>query len=851
MGVRFDAWRLSLGAVGVAAALMAAGLGFGVIGLSPAAASPGDAVEEEPWKAAAHPSRTVVATVTIEKVPDLRQNSLYGYVARGVYEFVIDPGDPLFMPLVTGEVSGDELVGWVARGDGEAESDPVTVQRIKGGPAHVTVTSTLRYGSGGAGTHSMTGTFELERAPGVDESGQAAAAAERRILTVRSDSASIVGVTGGDVVEQDANRVVFDGPPTGVSVTVYEKDPDPRFLGGPPHGPFDALGLTTAGNSLLTMIVVLGPWLAIVVTLRRFRGAFWWVGAQVIAVALALWLLLGSWLNPHEWHWGELGAAAAVALLAVRGRQASGLSGPDLGHVRRRLLIASALALVAVGAAMMIYGDSYSADPDSLAFAALLAVAVAALYAAWQRTAWLTGVTLGLFLGLVTIASSILATDSLVDLGLPFLVAAGALGVGCVTVAFRAPANRPALRWAAFLVGLVLFVPLIRSLIGIEQVPPFGAAVDAASAAILVFDVALLASLVAVLYLRASHSTVVGNVTVWALALAALLVVATDRGRLVQFNAVATVLLMMSWWLLAPWRGRGKAVTLARVDSDTHRRLVGAEADRRLAEQCAQQSYRSAPARLRDHTMDLGQHQERQQQLDDAASRATKSIEGVPVEDALATMGAAKPVESALAAMLCALPVAALIIGYEWWTLLTSDLATVVNATPLQLTLIVAHTVRWLVYAGLYGLFYSLLRGRNPIRKANTLVLLVLPAELLSVLSSINPSVADGTGITTLPQMFLALAIRTGQVVVLCLFLGLAWERRLALLAGQHWYRLRNVRSLRALAAPVGTVLIAVATTFGTAIASAAVAGLLSTGTGANPPNSPTSSTSTSTDPPR
>lgn len=845
MRTQFDAWRLTLGAVGAAAALVAALLALGAINLAPAAAEAGDPDDQAGWKAAAHPARTVIATVTIEKVPDLRQNSFYGYVAHVAYEFAIDPGDPLFMPLINGDVSGDDLVTWVARGTGKAETDPVTVQRVKGGPARATVNTTLRYGSGGgADPTEMTGTFELERAPGVDGNGQAAAAAERRILTIHSASASIVGVTGGDVVEQDASQVSFDGPPTGIAVTVHEKNPDPRFLSGPPHGPFEALDITTAGYALLAMVVLLGPWLAILLALRR-RNAFWWISAQVVAVVLTLWLVLGLWLNPARWHWGELGVAAAAALLAVRGIQVRGASLADPA-LRNRLLAASVLALGAVAAGIALRRGDIAADPDSLVFAGMLGVAVAAVFMAWQRTAWFTGISLGLFICLVTIASSIMAAGAFVHLGLVYFASAGALGVGCVLVADAGvitplpPRHRRTVRKTAYLVGVILFVPLVRLLIGIDQVTPFGASVDAATAAILVFDVALLVSFAVVLYLNAAHSTVVANRVVWALALAVLLVVATDRGRLVQFNALATVVLAVSWWALAPRSNVKKARALAAVNADTHRLLVGAETQRRVAEQCAHDIYRDAPAMLRKGQMDLGDYQERQQQMDDAASAtATASIKDIPVEDALATGGAATPAQSARAGVVCALPVAVPIVVYEWWTLLGSDLATVVNATPFQLVILAAHTTRWLVYAGLYGLFYPLLRGRNPISTAGTLILLVLPAELLSVLSSINPSQTDGAGITTLPQMFLALAIRTGQVGVLGLFLGLAWERRLALLAGHPWSRLRNVRSLRALAAPVGTVLVAAATTFGTAFASTAVAGLLSTGSSTSTPAAP------------
>ncbi|MFI0965263.1 hypothetical protein ACH4S8_28280 [Streptomyces sp. NPDC021080] len=58
-----------------------------------------------------------------------------------------------------------------------------------------------------------------------------------------------------------------------------------------------------------------------------------------------------------------------------------------------------------------------------------------------------------------------------------------------------------------------------------------------------------------------------------------------------------------------------------------------------------------------------------------------------------------------------------------------------------------------------------------------------------------------------------------GQTFVVCMGLGLCWEWWLARVAGMKWAQVRNFRRLSSVTVPAGTVLVAGATAFATAVA--------------------------------
>ncbi len=123
------------------------------------------------------------------------------------------------------------------------------------------------------------------------------------------------------------------------------------------------------------------------------------------------------------------------------------------------------------------------------------------------------------------------------------------------------------------------------------------------------------------------------------------------------------------------------------------------------------------------------------------------------------------------------------------------------------------YTLRWLAYAFAFGYLYPALRGRTPLTKAIGLATAILAIEICRLAAESGAN----------PDWRLAAGIRTGQILVFALGLGLLWERRLSMRAGVAWGVVRDFRTLRALAVPVTTVLVAVGTTAATILAGAAM----------------------------
>ncbi|MDX6349782.1 MAG: hypothetical protein QOF84_4572 [Streptomyces sp.] len=164
----------------------------------------------------------------------------------------------------------------------------------------------------------------------------------------------------------------------------------------------------------------------------------------------------------------------------------------------------------------------------------------------------------------------------------------------------------------------------------------------------------------------------------------------------------------------------------------------------------------------------------------------------------------------AAAALVIALPM----LGYDLWALRGwfPSLMTV------QILDLLRHSLRWTAYGFVYGYFFPLLPGRTPLAKAGALIAaMVLPETLLVLIPQATGSADVG----------LAVLLRLGETVTFGMFLGLWWERRIAVAGQVPWAAVRNLRSATALGAPATAVVVAVATTVATALAGAATVALL------------------------
>ncbi|WP_155126628.1 hypothetical protein [[Actinomadura] parvosata] len=128
-----------------------------------------------------------------------------------------------------------------------------------------------------------------------------------------------------------------------------------------------------------------------------------------------------------------------------------------------------------------------------------------------------------------------------------------------------------------------------------------------------------------------------------------------------------------------------------------------------------------------------------------------------------------------------------------------------------------------------FGYFYPRVRGTNPVAKCLAFFLAALLVELPTYVYTLaRASIAQDDWVVppTADGAFVGVLVAVGNIAVVSIGLGLWWEWRLMWLAGEPWGRVRDVRTLRALAAPLAAVAIAAATTAATAMVNNVIAPL-------------------------
>jgi hypothetical protein len=151
--------------------------------------------------------------------------------------------------------------------------------------------------------------------------------------------------------------------------------------------------------------------------------------------------------------------------------------------------------------------------------------------------------------------------------------------------------------------------------------------------------------------------------------------------------------------------------------------------------------------------------------------------------------------------------------AYEWWRLLQQSGGLFTESPTIVMVDYIRNVGRWVAYGWAYGYLYPIFRGRTPITKALGLMCVLLGPEILTIVDN-QPSSA---------ALRLAILVRVGEVVIFCMLLGLAWEWQLTRDAGMPWIRIRDFRRLGSLAAPVTSVLVAVATVVATTLTTQAL----------------------------
>ncbi|MER6578891.1 hypothetical protein [Nonomuraea sp. NPDC001023] len=246
-------------------------------------------------------------------------------------------------------------------------------------------------------------------------------------------------------------------------------------------------------------------------------------------------------------------------------------------------------------------------------------------------------------------------------------------------------------------------------------------------------------------------------------------------------------------WLTARWLLAGPPASVVEPDTqEEHRQFVRAALHRRLLLLAEQELYRAGRTRLAAD-MSMAEFDQRRQSLESALRE-----HGRHPETAFATAAGCTPWHNGVSAftvsLLLSLPFA-LVYGRPEGADLTSFL----------------FDGRYLLtlpaFGFLFGYFYPCVRGTQPMTKALHLAVAALLTSLAGYLSTL---VEPDIGALDKAQV---VAIVVGQVMMVCVGLGLFWEWRIMHLAGEPWARVRNLRSVRSLAAPTLALALAVGTT--------------------------------------
>ncbi|WP_344881595.1 hypothetical protein [Nonomuraea antimicrobica] len=247
-------------------------------------------------------------------------------------------------------------------------------------------------------------------------------------------------------------------------------------------------------------------------------------------------------------------------------------------------------------------------------------------------------------------------------------------------------------------------------------------------------------------------------------------------------------------WGTSRWLLTGPRLAVAEpADQDEHRRLVRAALHRRLLLVSEQELYRIGRGRIGAGDLSIPDFEEQRNALEGALNR-----HGKHPETAFATCAGCTPwhngVHAFTVALLLSLPFA-LVYGRPEGVDLTSFVfdSRYLFALP--------------AFGFLFGYFYPRLRGTQPMTKA----LYLMAAALLTELSGYLSTLAE-PDIGAIDKLQVV-GIVVGQVMLVCIGLGLFWEWRIMHLAGEPWARVRNLRSVRSLAAPTLALVLAAGTT--------------------------------------
>jgi hypothetical protein len=282
-------------------------------------------------------------------------------------------------------------------------------------------------------------------------------------------------------------------------------------------------------------------------------------------------------------------------------------------------------------------------------------------------------------------------------------------------------------------------------------------------------------------------------------------------------SALAVLWAAVSWYVVAPAAAWPRTRALRRVSRAAHARLVGWWIGTRLVFESRADFQRAARSALSAGELTRDQFAARWRALEvtgsgaDPADRLARARRAALGSAAGTSPGRAGLIGAALAQCL-ALPWAVYkLAGHQT---LGADLVMPLGLREAAPALRFAH---WAVFGFVFGCFYPALRGTTPVAKAAALLLAVVPVEVLPMaMLTLDPQYTSDPSWRALA---VGCAGAAGQSFVMCVGMGLVWEARLAWAAGVAWGQVRDFRRISSVTLPAGTVLVAAATAFATAVA--------------------------------
>jgi hypothetical protein len=265
-------------------------------------------------------------------------------------------------------------------------------------------------------------------------------------------------------------------------------------------------------------------------------------------------------------------------------------------------------------------------------------------------------------------------------------------------------------------------------------------------------------------------------------------------------SPVMWITILLEWAGLSVLLRAPRRELVRPVSEEEHRSLVRDMVRRR--------SVRAALTNLLREPHQGQDFDERRTTLERAAENRGADLDS---DLALSTTAGRTPWQNAMAAFW-----AGAVLSLPFSAVRLIETATSGLTTPDQVV-VAGLSLSWLpALCGVFGYFYPRVRGAGPIAKSMALLLVALVSEVPAFALGLGNALTDGG--QTPEEALVAWLVTVGNFAVVTIGLGLWWEWRLMALAGEPWGRIRNVRTLRALGAPLAAVTIAIATTTATAL---------------------------------